>query len=92
MTKSRKSTKEHTVKGEGLIFYSPEEVSIAYNEGEADLHAIIKVRLPIDKENPNKFHLLETTVGRVLFNEAVPDKTPYFNEVCTKKRRSVTSN
>ena len=56
MTKSRKSTEEHIVKGEGLIFYSAEEVGIAYNEGKADLHAIIKVRLPIDKENPVDFH------------------------------------
>ena len=85
MTKSRKSTKEHLVKGEGLIFYSPEEVGIAYNEGKADLHAIIKVRLPINKENPVDFHLIETTVGRVLFNEAVPAQTEYFNQVCTKK-------
>tara|TARA_B100000579_G_scaffold87540_1_gene68768 strand:- start:13048 stop:17355 length:4308 start_codon:yes stop_codon:yes gene_type:complete len=85
MTKSRRSTKEHIVKGEGLTFYSPEEVSIAYNEGKADLHAIIKVRLPIDKNNPIDFHLMETTVGRVLFNEALPLETEYFNEVCTKK-------
>ena len=85
MTKSRRSTKEHIVKGEGLTFYSPEEVSIAYNEGKADLHAIIKVRLPIDKKNPIDFHLMETTVGRVLFNEALPLATEYFNEVCTKK-------
>ena len=85
MTKSRRSTKEHIVKGEGLTFYSPEEVSIAYNEGKADLHAIIKVRLPIDKKNPIDFHLMETTVGRVLFNEALPLETEYFNEVCTKK-------
>ncbi|MBL31149.1 MAG: DNA-directed RNA polymerase subunit beta' [Flavobacteriales bacterium] len=85
MTKSRRSTKEHIVTGEGLTFYSPEEVSIAYNEGKADLHAIIKVRLPIDKKNPIDFHLMETTVGRVLFNEALPLATEYFNEVCTKK-------
>ena len=85
MTKSRKSTKEHVVKGEGCCFYSPEEVSIAYNEGQVDLHAIVKVRLPIDKKNPVDFHLVETTVGRILFNEAVPDQTPYFNQVCTKK-------
>tara|TARA_Y100000994_G_scaffold249170_1_gene259441 strand:- start:805 stop:5106 length:4302 start_codon:yes stop_codon:yes gene_type:complete len=85
MTKSRKSTKDSVVKGEGLIFYSQEEVAIAYNENKADLHAIIKVRLPIDKENPVKFHLIETTVGRILFNESVPMKIQYFNEVCTKK-------
>ena len=85
MTKSRKSTKEHVVKGEGVTFYSEEEVSIAYNERKVDLHAIVKVRLPIDKENPVEFYLQETTVGRVLFNQALPDKIAYFNEVCTKK-------
>ena len=85
MTKSRKSTEKENVLGEGLVFYSAEEVSIAYNEGKADLHAIIKVRLPLDKQNPIDFSIIETTVGRVLFNEAVPDQIGYFNEVCTKK-------
>ena len=85
MTKSRKSTKKHVVRGEGICFYSDEEVRIAYNEGKADLHSIIKVRLPKDKENPVEYSLVETTVGRVLFNQAVPDQIPYFNEVCTKK-------
>jgi len=85
MTKSRKSVKDHIVKGEGLVFYSQEEVCIAYNEGKADLHAIVKVRLPIDKLNPVEFSLVETTVGRVLFNQSVPLEISYFNEVCTKK-------
>jgi len=85
MTKSRKNTKEKLVKGEGLVFYSAEEVCIAYNENKADLHAIIKVRLPINKENPVDCSLVETTIGRVLFNEAVPIQVEYFNEVCTKK-------
>src|SRR5690625_391643 len=43
MTKGKKSTDEEIVKGENMIFYSPEEVQIAYNEGRADLHAHIKV-------------------------------------------------
>ncbi len=34
------------VKGEGMTFYSAEEVTIAYNEKRVDLHAIIKVRIP----------------------------------------------
>ena len=85
MTKARRSTKDHPVKGEGLTFYSTEEVSIAYNEGKADLHSIIKVRLPQDKQSPEQYSLIETTVGRVLFNEAVPLEIEYFNEVCTKK-------
>ena len=74
------------VKGEGLKFYSPEEVEIAYNEGAVDLHAIIKVRTDdIDeKGNPIKA-IIETTVGRVIFNERVPKKVGYINELLTKK-------
>ena len=44
MTKHRKSTKEVPIIGEGLTFYSPEEVTIAYNEKKVDLNAGIKVR------------------------------------------------
>ena len=44
MTKERKSTPEVPIKGEGLTFYSPEEVTIAYNEERVDLNAGIKVR------------------------------------------------
>ncbi len=46
ITKSKRSTKEERVKGEDMTFYSAEEVTIAYNEKRADLHAIIKVRIP----------------------------------------------
>jgi DNA-directed RNA polymerase subunit beta' len=45
ITKGRKSTKDKPVKGEGITFYSPEEVTIAFNEGKADLHAHIKCKL-----------------------------------------------
>ena len=79
-------TKERPgVKGEGYRFYSPEEVKIALNEKAIDLHAKIQVRI-VDKtgETPvNK--VVETTVGRVLFNELVPDKVGYINELLTKK-------
>ena len=44
MTKGKKSIKDDIVKGEGGVFYSPEEVIIAHNEGAIDLHAAIKVR------------------------------------------------
>ena len=52
MTKEKKSTKDEVVKGEGLTFYSYEEVKIAHNEGKADLNALIKVRV-------NDLHLKE---------------------------------
>ncbi len=80
-------TKEReNVKGEGLTFYSPEEVKIAYNEEKVALHARIKVRLNLyDKEGKEKVEIVETTVGRVLFNEVVPKEAGYINELLTKK-------
>ncbi|MBU8891656.1 MAG: DNA-directed RNA polymerase subunit beta' [Bacteroidales bacterium] len=73
------------VKGEGLTFYSPEEVTIAYNEGAVALHASIKVKLHdlVDGEYVN--HMIETTVGRVLFNQFVPKEAGYINQLLTKK-------
>ena len=72
MTKPRVSTPDYKVKGEGLVFYSAEEVNIAYNEGRVELHALIKVNIDdIVDGNPVK-HIIETTVGRVLFNEVIP--------------------
>ncbi len=86
MTKERKSTKEVPVKGEGLTFYSPQEVEIAYNEGRVNLNAGIKVRVKDLNENGELVpKLMETTVGRVLFNSVVPEKAGYINEVLNKK-------
>jgi len=82
MTKGRKSSKEHVVKGEGITFYSPEEVIIAHNEQKADLHAMIKVRLTDSEGNAS---IIETTVGRVLFNRVVPEKIGFINTLLTKK-------
>ena len=86
MTKLKTSTKKIKVIGEGLTFYSPEEVIIAYNEKRVDLNASIKVKT--DDFNDNKelvSQIIETTVGRVLFNEKVPAVAGYINEVLTKK-------
>ena len=86
ITKARKSTSDHKVKGEGLTFYSPEEVIIAHNEKRVDLHAVIKVRIKEKDENGNERpKLIETTVGRVLFNEVVPKEIGFINELLTKK-------
>ncbi|MCF7569530.1 DNA-directed RNA polymerase subunit beta' [Sabulilitoribacter arenilitoris] len=86
MTKLRKSTPEAPIKGEGLTFYSPEEVVIAFNEKKVDLNAGIKVRT-IDINNEGKLDrmIVETTVGRVLFNQYVPQAAGYINQVLTKK-------
>ncbi len=67
-------------------FYSPEEVLIAYNEGEIDLHAPIKVRVPIEKEKGKiEKEIIRTTVGRVIFNHAIPKGVPFINELLTKR-------
>jgi len=86
MTKERKSTKAIPIKGEGLTFYSPEEVTIAFNEEKVDLNASIKVRTQDLNENGKSItKIIETTVGRVLFNEVVPKEAGFINEVLTKK-------
>ena len=86
MTKAKKSTNKEKVKGEGLTFYSVEEVHIAYNEKIVELNAIIKIRTKVlnDEGNLNE-KIIDTTVGRVLFNEVVPEAAGFFNVVLTKK-------
>ena len=86
MTKLLKSTKKYKVKGEGLTFYSAEEVNIAYNEEVVELNAMIKIRAKdFDKSGKLIFKIIDTTVGRVLFNQVVPEKAGFINEVLTKK-------
>ncbi|MCX6292561.1 MAG: DNA-directed RNA polymerase subunit beta' [Bacteroidetes bacterium] len=86
ITKGRKSEGKVKVKGEGSIFYSPEEVIIAYNEGRAELHAWVKVKLHNVMEDGKMIGKVEeTTVGRVLFNQVVPEEVGYINELLTKK-------
>ena len=86
MTKERISTPEVKIKGEGLTFYSPEEVMIAFNEEMVDLNAGIKVRTyDVDENGEQVRKIIKTTVGRVLFNEKVPAAAGYINEVLTKK-------
>jgi len=85
ITKGRKSTSTEKVRGEGLVFYSPEEVNIAYNEGKIDLHAVIKVKVNDRIEGEFINHLVETSVGRVIFNQFVPEEVGFINEILTKK-------
>ena len=85
MTKIRKSTKEHPVKGEGMTFYSDEEVTIAFNEGKIDLHAIIKIKTIVRENKVLVTKIIETGVGRVLFNQFVPKEVGFINLVLTKK-------
>ena len=73
-------------KGEGLIFYSPEEAEIAYNERRAELHAKVKVRTyDLNANGELELMLVETTVGRILFNKVVPKEVGFINVLITKK-------
>jgi DNA-directed RNA polymerase subunit beta' len=87
ISKGKKSTDKEKVRGEGKAFYSEEEVIIAYNENVVDLHAWIKVksnmRNPEDGSLTNK--MIETTVGRVIFNQHVPKEVGFVNALLTKK-------
>ncbi|MDA3942747.1 MAG: DNA-directed RNA polymerase subunit beta' [Bacteroidetes bacterium] len=85
ITKPRKNTEEHPVKGEGKRFYAPEEVIIAYNERKVDLHAIINVKTKVKEKGKLVEKTIETSVGRVLFNEVVPEEFGFVNELLTKK-------
>ncbi len=85
MTKGRKTEPGKVVKGEGRVFYSPEEVIIALNEGQLDLHAWIKVKTQTKENGEDVTKLIETTTGRVLFNQVVPKEMGYINELLTKK-------
>jgi DNA-directed RNA polymerase subunit beta' len=86
ITKGKRTTKDEIVKGEDGIFYSPEEVIIAYNEKSLDLHAHIKVKTyDLNEEGVPTLQLLDTTCGRVLFNERVPREVGFINDVMTKK-------
>jgi len=81
MTKQRKGAK-----GEGLSFYSPEEAIIAYNEGKVDMHSIVNVRSQdLDENGELKTMMIDTTLGRILFNEYVPKAAGYINKILTKK-------
>jgi len=60
-----------------MVFYGPEEVVIAYNDRKVKMHAKIKVMIAKD--------LTETTVGRVLFNQALPEGMPFVNKVVDKR-------
>ena len=73
-------------KGEGLAFYGPEEAIIAYNENRAGLHAKVKVMADTLDENDQPVKkLIDTTIGRILFNQVVPKEVGYLNEVLTKR-------
>ncbi|MFR9504369.1 MAG: DNA-directed RNA polymerase subunit beta' [Rikenellaceae bacterium] len=81
ITKPRKGAK-----GEGLVFYGSEEAIIAYNEKRAALHAVVKCMVDtVNDAGEHSMQLVETTIGRILFNQVVPYEVGYINEVLTKR-------
>ena len=94
MTKSMRNTPDMPVRGEGMVFYSPEEVEIALNEDAVDLHAQIKIKGRVEgADGQMTMQFIETTVGRVIFNQAVPERVPFINSVLTKKAlRGIIAN
>jgi DNA-directed RNA polymerase subunit beta' len=86
ISKGKKTTETEKVRGEGMAFYSTEEVIIAYNEKKVDLHAWVKVKANIRNSDGLLEHkLIETTVGRVIFNQFVPAEVGFVNALLTKK-------
>ena len=77
LTKERLSTPERPVRGEGRLFADAEEVRIAYDNEDVDLQARIRLRW--------NGEFLETTVGRTLFNEVVPEALRFVNQELKKK-------
>jgi DNA-directed RNA polymerase subunit beta' len=78
LTKERLHSPEHPVRGEGRLFADPEEVRIAYDNEDIDLQARIRVRW--------NGAVLETTVGRTLLNEIVPEPLRFVNQELKKKQ------
>ena len=72
-------------KGEGLSFYGPEEAIIAYNDGKCDLHAPVKVLVDDIVEGQPVKHIVETSVGRVIVNQIIPDELGFVNDIISKK-------
>mgnify|MGYP002624308054 CR=1 FL=1 len=80
-------TKERAgAKGEGLVFYSPEESEIALNEKRVDMHAKIKVRIDDVVDGKEVTHIIETTPGRILVNHYVPKEVGFQNVVLKKSK------
>jgi len=69
-------------KGEGLVFSSFDEAITAYQDEEVALHAKVKVRIQENEENK----IIDTTVGRIIFNQILPKGFGFVNEVLDKKK------
>ena len=94
ITKGKRNIPTEKIRGEGMAFYSADEVLIAYNENRIDMHAWIKVKANVRMDDGRLEHkLIETTVGRVIFNQHVPKTVGFVNALLTKKNlREIIGN
>jgi len=65
-----------------------EEAIIAYDHKKVGLHARVKVRVPnaVEGQEEGTLQVVETTMGRIIFNSIVPEGIPYINEILTKRK------
>ncbi len=68
---------EDDQKGEGMVFKDYDEMFMAYQNKVASLHAVVKVKIKLDKDDRGK--LVESTVGRFIFNEHIPQDLGFVN-------------
>jgi len=85
ITKERRSDETRKMKGEGMTFYSSDEVIIAFNEGVIELHTCIKLRTTVIENGKEVVKIIETSTGKTLFNKVVPRELGYINTLLTKR-------
>jgi DNA-directed RNA polymerase subunit beta' len=87
LTKGKRTTESEIIKGEGMSFYSRQEVIIAMESGVLSKHANIKVRTHVRNKETGELELktIDTVAGRAFFNECVPEEVGYINELLSKK-------
>ena len=87
LTKGKKSTAAQPVKGEGMVFYAPEEVIMALDGGSVSQHAHIRVKVKVQDQEGNQVEqMVDTVAGRVVFNQYLPEGVGFVNEMLTSKR------
>jgi len=66
-------------KGEGSYFACPDEAVLAYNTGNIELQAMVHVRVTKEVNGQMKTGIIETTAGRIIFNQAIPQDLGYMD-------------
>ena len=72
-------------KGEGMYFKDVDEALLAYQNGDVGLHAKVKVRLTKEINGEKKTKAIETTVGRLIYNEEIPQDLGFVDRTDPEK-------